>query len=139
MPSEYFCGYFHPVLSPIPSEILVQSQEDHLSLCEATLSQQQQQKKTGRGPPHPRVLRTWKYQVQSQILNMCKLKVGFLVIFISLFLTTGKSSQNVTQVKYCNIKICLNISIKKYCTNGKRRNIKYNARTCTVYHQNVHQ
>ena len=53
---------------------------------------------------------------------MCKLKVGFLVIFISLFLTTGKSSQNVTQVKYCNIKICLNISIKKYCTNGKRRN-----------------
>lgn len=53
---------------------------------------------------------------------MCKLKVGFLVIFISLFSTTGKSSQNVTQVKYCNIKICLNISIKKYCTNGKRRN-----------------
>ena len=100
----------------------MQSQEDHLSLCEATLSQQQQQKKTGRGPPHPRVLRTWKYQVQSQILNMCKLKVGFLFIFISLFLTTGKSSQNVTQVKYCNIKICLNISIKKYCTNGKRRN-----------------
>ena len=70
---------------------------------------------------------------------MCKLKVGFLVIFISLFSTTGKSSQNVTQVKYCNIKICLNISIKKYCTNGKRRNIKYNARTCTVHHQNVHQ
>ena len=53
MPSEYFCGYFHSVLSPIPSEILVQSQEDHLSMCEATLSQQQQQKKTGRGPLHP--------------------------------------------------------------------------------------
>ena len=83
----------------------MQSQEDHLSLCEATLSQQQQQKKTGRGPPHPRVLRTWKYQVQSQILNMCKLKVGFLVIFISLFLTTGKSSQNVTSkiLQYKNL------------------------------------
>ena len=55
MPFTYF-GYFHPVLSPIPSEILVQSREDHLILCKATLFQQQQQpkKKTGRGPPHPR-------------------------------------------------------------------------------------
>ena len=48
----YF-GYFHPVLSPIPSEILVQSREDHLILCKATLSQQQQQPKKKQEEVHP--------------------------------------------------------------------------------------
>lgn len=37
----------------IPSEILVQSREDHLILCKATLSQQQQQPKKKQEEVHP--------------------------------------------------------------------------------------